>query len=124
MLFDDPLKVKAKAYDLVLNGVELGGGSIRIHERELQKTMFKALGISDIEAENKFGFLLEAFRYGVPPHGGIAFGLDRLAMLLKKESSIREMIAFPKNQNAQCPVSGAPGEATEEQLLELSIKLR
>ena len=124
LLFDDPLKVKAKAYDLVLNGVELGGGSIRIHERELQKTMFKALGISDIEAENKFGFLLEAFRYGVPPHGGIAFGLDRLVMLLKKESSIREMIAFPKNQNAQCPVSGAPGEATEEQLLELSIKLR
>lgn len=124
LLKEDPLKVKAQAYDLVLNGVELGGGSIRIHNRELQKTMFEVLGIPDEEAESKFGFLLEAFRYGTPPHGGIAFGLDRIAMLLAGEKSIREMIAFPKNQNAQCLVSGAPSDANDAQLEELSIKLR
>ena len=124
LLKEDPLKVKAQAYDLVLNGVELGGGSIRIHNRDLQKTMFEVLGIPDEEAESKFGFLLEAFRYGTPPHGGIAFGLDRIAMLLAGEKSIREMIAFPKNQNAQCLVSGAPSDANDAQLEELSIKLR
>lgn len=124
LLKEEPLKVKAQAYDLVLNGVELGGGSIRIHNRDLQKTMFEVLGISDEQAEDKFGFLLEAFRYGTPPHGGIAFGLDRIAMLLAGEKSIREMIAFPKNQNAQCLVSGAPSEANDAQLEELSIKLR
>lgn len=124
LLKEKPLKVKAQAYDLVLNGVELGGGSIRIHNRDLQKTMFEVLRISDEEAEDKFGFLLEAFRYGTPPHGGIAFGLDRIAMLLAGEKSIREMIAFPKNQNAQCLVSGAPSDANDAQLEELSIKLR
>ena len=124
LLREAPLKVKAQAYDLVLNGVELGGGSIRIHNRDLQKTMFEVLGIQEEEAESKFGFLLEAFRYGTPPHGGIAFGLDRIAMLLAGEKSIREMIAFPKNQNAQCLVSGAPSDASDAQLEELSIKLR
>ncbi|NBJ17125.1 MAG: aspartate--tRNA ligase [Dehalobacter sp. 4CP] len=119
-----PLKVRAKAYDMVLNGVELGGGSIRIHHRQLQKKMFDVLGIREEEAENKFGFLLEAFRYGTPPHGGIAFGLDRIAMLLAGEKSIREMIAFPKNQAAQCLVSEAPSSANESQLEELSIRLR
>jgi aspartyl-tRNA synthetase len=123
-LDQEPLKVRAKAYDLVLNGVELGGGSIRIHHRDLQKKMFEKLGIGEKEAEDKFGFLLEAFRYGTPPHGGIAFGLDRIAMLLAGEKSIREMIAFPKNQGAQCPVSEAPSEAGEKQLEELSIRLR
>jgi len=120
----DPMKVKAKAYDIVLNGVELGGGSIRIHDRALQKKMFEVLGISDEEANEKFGYLLEAFRYGTPPHGGLAYGLDRLAMLLAGENSIREMIAFPKNQAAQCLVSEAPGLANEAQLEELSIRLR
>lgn len=124
LLDTDPLKVRAKAYDIVLNGVELGGGSIRIHDRALQKKMFDALGISDEEANEKFGYLLEAFRYGTPPHGGLAYGLDRLAMLLAGENSIREMIAFPKNQAAQCLVSEAPGLANEAQLEELSIRLR
>ena len=116
-------KVKAQAYDIVLNGVEVGGGSIRIHNGELQKKMFKALGISDDEAREKFGFLLEAFRYGTPPHGGLAYGLDRLVMIMLGESSIREVIAFPKNQNAQCLMSGAPGNIDEEQLKELSISV-
>lgn len=124
LLDTDPLKVKAKAYDLVLNGVELGGGSIRIHDRNLQKKMFSCLGINEEEAQNKFGFLLEAFKYGTPPHGGIAYGLDRIAMLLTGEKSIREMIAFPKNQAAQCLVSGAPAEADESQLEELAIVLK
>ena len=104
----DPAKVKAKAYDIVLNGVELGGGSIRIHDQELQKLMFKCLGLSDDEANEKFGFLIEAFKYGTPPHGGLAYGLDRLVMLLSGEHSIREVIAFPKNQAAMCMVSEAP----------------
>ena len=122
-LLTDPAGVKAKAYDIVLNGVEVGGGSIRIHERDLQRKMFEALGLSDEEAEEKFGFLLEAFRYGAPPHGGLAYGLDRLVMLMLGESSIREVIAFPKNQNAQCLMSEAPGDISEEQLEELSIKV-
>ena len=119
----DPGSAKAKAYDIVLNGVEVGGGSIRIHERELQEKMFEALGLSREEAQEKFGFLLEAFRYGAPPHGGMAYGLDRLVMLMLGESSIREVIAFPKNQNAQCLMSEAPGEISEEQLEELSIRI-
>ena len=119
----DPGSAKAKAYDIVLNGVEVGGGSIRIHERELQEKMFEALGLSQEEAQEKFGFLLEAFRYGAPPHGGMAYGLDRLVMLMLGESSIREVIAFPKNQNAQCLMSEAPGEISEEQLEELSIRI-
>lgn len=120
----EPGKVKAKAYDIVLNGVELGGGSIRIHDKDLQRTMFDILGIPDEEINNKFGFLMEAFRYGVPPHGGIAFGLDRLVMLLTDEQSIREVIAFPKNQSAQCPVSEAPIPVTEEMLDELGIQVK
>ncbi len=119
-----PGEVRARAYDIVLNGVELGGGSIRIHDRDLQARMFKVLGLSDEEIKNKFDFLLEAFKYGVPPHGGLAYGLDRLVMLLLHESSIRETIAFPKNQAAECPVSNAPGVVSEEQLNELGLLIR
>lgn len=122
-LSTEPSKVKAEAYDIVMNGVELGGGSIRIHDNQLQQTMFQTLGLSEEEIEEKFGFLVEAFKYGAPPHGGLAFGLDRLIMLLIGESSIREVMAFPKNQNAQCMVSEAPGKATLEQLNELGIAL-
>ncbi|MCR4601074.1 MAG: aspartate--tRNA ligase [Clostridia bacterium] len=117
----DPANVKAKAYDIVLNGVEVGGGSIRIHDTKLQARMLKALGITDEEAEEKFGFLLDALKYGAPPHGGLAYGMDRLVMLMLGESSIREVIAFPKNQNAQCLMSGAPGKIDDVQLEELSI---
>ena len=106
-----------------MNGVELGGGSIRIHDRSLQERMFRTLGISEEEAKSKFGFLVEAFKYGAPPHGGLAYGLDRLVMLMAKEKSIREVIAFPKNQAAQCMVSGAPSSADQRQLDELSIKI-
>ncbi len=123
MLDTDPLTVKADAYDIVLNGVELGGGSIRIHDSELQAKMFDILGISKEESQKKFGFLLEAFRYGTPPHGGIAYGLDRMVMLLAGESSIREVMAFPKNQNAQCMVSDAPNAVDTAQLAELGIGL-
>lgn len=119
----DPTSVKANAYDIVLNGFELGGGSIRIHDQEVQKLMFKTLGLSKEECQEKFGFFLEALKYGVPPHGGIAYGLDRMAMLLAGEESIREVIAFPKNQNAQCMVSEAPGIASQEQLTELGLKI-
>jgi aspartyl-tRNA synthetase len=118
-----PGEVHALAYDIVLNGTEIGGGSIRIHDRALQNRMFEALGLSAEEIEDKFGFLLEAFRYGVPPHGGLAYGLDRLVMLLLGEASIRETMAFPKNQAAEDPVSGAPGEAAADQLAELGLRL-
>ncbi|MDR3072860.1 MAG: aspartate--tRNA ligase [Clostridiales Family XIII bacterium] len=118
-----PGDVRALAYDIVLNGTELGGGSIRIHDRDLQNRMFTILGLSAEEIENKFGFLLEAFRYGVPPHGGLAYGLDRLVMLLLGEDSIRETMAFPKNQAAEDPVSAAPGAVDEEQMFELGIQL-
>lgn len=124
LLDTDPGKVKAKAYDIVMNGVELGGGSIRIHDKELQKKMFEVLGLSDEEANSKFGFLLEAFRYGTPPHGGLAYGLDRIVMLLSWQHSIREVIAFPKNQAAVCMVSEAPSFASNEQLEELGIAVK
>lgn len=119
----EPLKVKACAYDLVLNGNEIGGGSIRIHNREVQEKVFKALGISDEEAESKFGFLLKALSFGAPPHGGLAIGLDRLVTLLLGRETIREVIAFPKNQQGICVMTEAPGEVSAKQLKELHIKL-
>ncbi len=119
----DILGLRANAYDIVLNGVELGGGSVRIHDKDLQARMFKALGLTDEECQEKFGFLIEAFKYGAPPHAGLAYGLDRLVMLLLGEKSIREVIAFPKNQNAECPVCEAPAPAGEGQLDELGIEL-
>ena len=115
------LSLNANAYDIVLNGVELGGGSVRIHDKDLQARMFKALGLTDEECQEKFGFLIEAFKYGAPPHAGLAYGLDRLVMLLLGEKSIREVIAFPKNQNAECPVCEAPAPAGDGQLEELGI---
>ena len=123
LLDSDPLKVRSKAYDLVLNGNEIGGGSIRIHNNDLQKKIFKLLGIDDKKAEQKFGFLLQALKYGAPPHGGIAFGLDRMVMLLTGAHSIREVIAFPKTQKATCPLTDAPSEVDYKQLKELHIKL-
>ena len=121
MLDTNPEEVLAVAYDIVLNGVELGGGSIRIHDKDLQAKMFEVLGLTKEECDEKFGFLIEAFKYGVPPHGGLAYGLDRLVMLLAGESSIREVMAFPKNQQAQCLVTSAPGPVAEDQLEELGI---
>ena len=124
LLDTDRENVRAKAYDIVLNGIELGGGSIRIHDSKVQEKMFECLGFSTESAWDKFGFLLEAFKYGTPPHGGIALGLDRFIMLLAQEESIRDVIAFPKNQNAICPLTSAPAMADEKALEELGIKLR
>lgn len=123
LLTTKPLEVRSKAYDLVLNGNEIGGGSIRIHNNDLQKVIFRLLGINEKQAEQKFGFFLQALKYGAPPHGGIAFGLDRMVMLLAGVSSIREVIAFPKTQKATCPLTNAPTEVDQKQLKEQHIKL-
>ena len=118
-----PDKCRALAYDIIYNGNELGGGSIRIHNSELQEKVFRLMGLSDEETQEKFGFMINAFKYGTPPHGGIALGLDRLVALLSKSNSIREVIAFPKNSQAKCLMTDAPANASEEQLRELYLKL-
>jgi aspartyl-tRNA synthetase len=122
LLESNPAAVRARAYDLVLNGVEIGGGSIRIHRRDVQEKMFRAIGITPEEASEKFGYLLEAFEYGTPPHGGIAFGFDRLVMMLAGKKSIRDVIPFPKTASATCLLTGAPGPVDPAQLRELHIK--
>ncbi|MFC1843201.1 aspartate--tRNA ligase [Thermodesulfobacteriota bacterium] len=122
LLEKEPERVRSKAYDLVLNGVEIGGGSIRIHQKKIQDIIFKALGISREEAEDKFGFLLQALELGAPPHGGIAFGLDRLLMILTGRESIRDVIAFPKTQKATCPLTEAPASVSRKQLTELYLR--
>ena len=124
LLETEPAKVMAKAYDIVLNGNEIGGGSIRIHDLEVQRRVFRALGLSEEEAQQKFGFLLEALAYGAPPHGGIALGFDRLVMLLAGETSIREVIAFPKTTSALCLLTNSPAPVSDRQLAELGIKLK
>lgn len=118
----EPTKIRAQAYDMVLNGLEIGGGSQRIHKKEIQRKMFAALGMGDEEAERRFGFFMEALEYGTPPHGGIAFGLDRIVMLLTGSLSIRDVIAFPKTQRAVCPMTDAPSEVEQNQLRELGIR--
>lgn len=120
----DKGRIRAKAYDLVINGQEAGGGSIRIHRQDVQKRVFKALGLTDEDVKNKFGFFVEAFKYGAPPHGGLAFGLDRLAMLLTGTDNIKDVIAFPKVQNASCLMSNAPDVVEEKQLQELGIEIK
>ena len=123
LFFSDPAKCRAKAYDIVLNGNEIGGGSVRIYQPDIQSRMFEILGFSKEKAQEQFGFLLNAFKYGVPPHAGLAYGLDRVVMLMAKAESIRDIIAFPKNKDASCLMVKAPSEVDEKQLKELSIKL-
>jgi aspartyl-tRNA synthetase len=123
LLRDHPEKVRARSYDLVLNGAEIGGGSVRIHNLSMQEKMFESLGISREEAERKFGFFLEALKYGAPPHAGIALGFDRLVAIMTGVESIREVIAFPKTQRATCPLTDAPSQVDERQLDELGITL-
>ncbi|MDE6517763.1 MAG: Asp-tRNA(Asn)/Glu-tRNA(Gln) amidotransferase GatCAB subunit C, partial [Acetatifactor sp.] len=120
----DAGSVRAKAYDIVLNGVELGGGSVRIFQSDVQERMFRALGFTDEKAHEQFGFLLDAFKYGVPPHAGLAIGLDRFVMLLVKAESIREVIAFPKVKDASCLMSEAPNVVDEKQLEELCLAVK
>jgi aspartyl-tRNA synthetase len=119
----DPAGVMARAYDVVLNGLELGGGSIRIHDPQLQRRMFHALGIREEEAQRRFGFLLDAFRYGAPPHGGIALGLDRIIMLMAGAASIRDVMGFPKTTSGQDLMTGAPSRVEPDQLRDLSVRI-
>jgi len=119
-----PDKVKSRSYDLVLNGMELGSGSIRIHRQQLQEKIFKIIGLEKEEVQKRFGFLLEAFQFGAPPHGGVAFGLDRLLTIISGESSIREVITFPKNSAAVCPLTGAPSDVEDKQLKELGLTIK
>ena len=120
----DPGRVRAKAYDIVLNGTEIGGGSVRIHQDDIQEKMFEVLGFTKEKAYEQFGFLLTAFKYGVPPHAGLAYGLDRLVMLMTKQESIRDVIAFPKVKDASCLMTEAPNLVDEKQLEELGIAIR
>jgi len=121
LLDTDPGAVRAKAYDIVLNGCEIGGGSVRIHQSDIQEKMFRALGFTQEQAYEQFGFLINAFKYGVPPHAGLAYGLDRLVMLMTGADSIREVIAFPKVKDASCLLTDAPGVVAKKQLEELGI---
>jgi aspartyl-tRNA synthetase len=122
-LDSDPGRVRAKAYDIVLNGTEIGGGSVRIFQNDIQEKMFECLGFTKEEAYERFGFLLNAFKYGVPPHAGLAYGLDRMVMLMAKEDSIRDVIAFPKVKDASCLLTDAPNVVDQKQLEELCIEL-
>lgn len=121
-MLTDPARVRAKAYDVVINGDEMGGGSMRIYNREVQKTMFEVLGFTDEQIAEKFGFFVDAFKYGTPPHGGLALGLDRLVMVLTDTTNIKDVIAFPKIQNASCLMTEAPSTVDEAQLRELRIR--
>ena len=123
MLDTDPAAVRADAYDMVCNGIEVGGGSIRIHDAQLQAKMFEILGFTPEKAQEQFGFLLDAFKYGVPPHAGLAYGLDRLVMLMAKQDSIRDVIAFPKVKDASCLMTNAPDYVDDKQLAELGIEV-
>ncbi len=124
LLKSDPAKVRANAYDLVINGVEIGGGSVRIHDSNLQQLMFKTLGFTDDDAKKQFGFLMNAFKYGAPPHAGIAFGFDRWTAMMGGSESIRDYIAFPKNNSARDVMIDSPSPVTEAQLRELSLMVR
>ena len=123
-IVSDPGKVRAQAYDIVLNGCELGGGSIRIHREDVQEKMFEALGFTDEEAHDRYGFLLDAFSFGVPPHAGLAYGLDRMIMLMTKADSIRDVIAFPKVKDASCLMTNAPSSVDDTQLEELCLRIK
>jgi aspartate--tRNA ligase len=124
LLDTEPGKVRAKAYDIILNGNEIGGGSVRIHQDDIQEKMFEKLGFTKEQAYDRFGFLLNAFKYGVPPHAGLAYGFDRLIMLMAKEDSIRDVIAFPKIKDASCLMSDAPNVVDDIQLEELGIEIK